>query len=851
MLCCSGLAFAAQGQSPPRGYSIPLIDLASETNRQVIVDREPGQYLGHPTTVLLEDGKTIVCVYPKGHGRGAIVLKRSTDGGLTWSERLPVPESWATSKETPTIHRVVDGGGKKRLIVWSGLYPARLAVSDDDGSTWSELKPAGDWGGVVVMSSVEPLRTGPGRYMAMFHDDGRFMTGNPKQTQPVTFTLYKTISPDGGLTWLAPEPIFGRSDVHLCEPGLIRSPDGKELAVLLRENSRKKNSHVIFSRDEGKTWTAPREVPGALTGDRHTGKYAPDGRLFISFRDTTLESPTRGDWVAWVGKYEDISAGREGQYRVRLMKNHKAADCAYPGVEVLPDGALVTTTYGHWTSNESPYVVSVRLKLSELDQKTKPVASVSTSGATKPNFIFVLADDLGYADIGCFGQKKIRTPNIDRLGAEGMRFTQHYSGNAVCAPSRCVLMTGKHPGHAFIRNNQEVKPEGQYPLPEDTVTIAKLLQKQGYRTGAFGKWGLGGPGSSGEPLKQGFNRFYGYNCQRVAHNYYPTNLWDDDRRTPLNNLDFAAHQKLPADANPNDPASYARYRGKEYAPDLIAEQARRFIRDNRDRPFFLYFPTTVPHLALQVPEDSVKEYEGKFEDQPYPGGKGYLPNFTPHATYAAMITRMDREVGRMIDLVAELGLDERTVFIFSSDNGPLYDRLAGTDSDFFESAAQFRGRKGSLYEGGIRVPCVVRWKGHIKPGGTSERVTGFEDWLPTLLDLAGGADSAPRDIDGISFAPTLLGGTQELRPFLYREFPAYGGFQSVRLGNWKGVRANLQRPKAQPQMQLELYDLTRDPSETKDVSAEHPDVVARLQSIMREQHTPSEHFRFPALDNPK
>jgi hypothetical protein len=359
---------ATSADSPARGYRIPLIDLAQDTNRQVIVDREPGQYLGHPTTVLLEDGSTILCVYPKGHGKGALVLKRSRDGGHTWSERLPTPNSWETSKETPTIHRVVDASGKKRLIIWSGLYPARLAVSDDDGETWSELKPAGDWGGIVVMRFVEPLKTAGGHYLGMFHDDGRFLTDKPEQKNPVVFTLLKTRSSDGGLTWSRPEPIWKGSDVHLCEPGCIRSPNGKQMAVLLRENSRRKNSFVIFSEDEGHTWSEPSELPGALTGDRHCGKYAPDGRLFISFRDTTRESPTKGDWVAWVGRYEDILSGREGQYRIRLMDNTQKWDCAYPGVEVLPDGTMVTTTYGHWTTNESPYIVSVRLTLSELDK---------------------------------------------------------------------------------------------------------------------------------------------------------------------------------------------------------------------------------------------------------------------------------------------------------------------------------------------------------------------------------------------------------------------------------------------------------------------------------------------------
>jgi len=350
----------------PSAYTIPTLDLAADASRQVIVDREAGQYLGHPSTVLLENGTTLLCVYPKGHGRGGIVYKRSADGGLTWSERLPVPENWSTSLEVPTIHRVLDAAGTKRLIMWSGLYPARLAVSEDDGTTWSSLKPVGDWGGIVVMGFVEPLNT-PGHYQAMFHDDGRYFTSNNVQKKPVEFTLYRTFSTDGGLTWSQPVAVWNGSDVHLCEPGCLRSDDGRQMAVLLRENSRRRNSFVIFSDDEGVTWTAPRELPASLTGDRHTGKRLPDGRLFVTFRDTTHVSPTKGDWVAWVGTYADIVNGREGQYRVRLMDNHKGADCAYPPVEVLPDGTIVTTTYGHWTPNEAPYIVSVRLKLAELD----------------------------------------------------------------------------------------------------------------------------------------------------------------------------------------------------------------------------------------------------------------------------------------------------------------------------------------------------------------------------------------------------------------------------------------------------------------------------------------------------
>ena len=352
----------------PAAYTIPTIDLSDQQDRQVVVDREQGQYLGHPTTVLLEDNRTMLCVYPKGHGRGAIVYKRSLDAGKTWSERLPTPATWATSREVPTIHRVMDAEGVKRLIMFSGLYPVRMAVSADDGQTWSELDPIGDFGGIVTMGCVEGLETGDGHYMALFHDDGRFFKGSGKAGR---FFVYKTLSTDGGLTWGKPEVVATHASAHLCEPGIIRSPSGKQLAVLLRENSRQHNSFVIFSGDEGKTWSPPRELPASLTGDRHTGKYAPDGRLFISFRDTTRVSPTRGDWVAWVGTYNDIVRGREGQYRVRLMDNHKGGDCAYPGVEVLPDGTLVTTTYGHWIAGEEPFVVSVRLKLAELDTLAK------------------------------------------------------------------------------------------------------------------------------------------------------------------------------------------------------------------------------------------------------------------------------------------------------------------------------------------------------------------------------------------------------------------------------------------------------------------------------------------------
>jgi hypothetical protein len=351
--------------SQPRGYSIPLIDLAGEKHRQVFVDKEPGQYLGHPTTVLLEDNKTIITVYPKGHGRGAIVMKKSTDCGLTWSERLPVPDNWATSKEVPTIHRVIDPKGTKRLIMFSGLYPIRMAVSEDDGSTWTPLKPIGDFGGVVVMASVVRLKNGD--YMALFHDDGRFLKGAGKRTK---FQVFKIISKDGGLTWSQPKVIVEHPTAHLCEPGAVRSPDGKQLAILLRENSRKLNSFVSFSNDEGKTWSKPKELPGALTGDRHVARYGPDGRLVIVFRDMTHESPTKGDFVAWVGTYDDIVNGREGRYRVRLLDNKSSpGDTGYAGLELLPDSTFVATTYCVLTKGEKPLVVSVRFKLQDIDAK--------------------------------------------------------------------------------------------------------------------------------------------------------------------------------------------------------------------------------------------------------------------------------------------------------------------------------------------------------------------------------------------------------------------------------------------------------------------------------------------------
>ena len=354
--------FILLGQSN-KFFNIPVLDLNDRHDIQVIIDKEPDVYLGHPSTVLLEDGKTILVVYPKGHGSGEIIYKRSLDGGKSWSDRLPVPKNWSTSKEVPTIHRVIDKNGTKRLIIWSGLYPARLSISEDDGLTWSPLKKVGNWGGIVVMGSVIALKP-PGHYLGMFHDDGRFFTKNGKGTG--IFTLYKTISIDGGKTWSHPIDIYSNSRIHLCEPGVIRSPDGKQLAMLLRENSRTQNSHIMFSIDEGETWSLPKELPIELTGDRHTAKYTKNGKLFISFRDMAKNSPTKGDWVAWVGSYQDMRDNGLGDYRILIKKNYNDWDSSYPGVELLPTGEIVTTTYGHWNKDEMPYIMSVRINLKEI-----------------------------------------------------------------------------------------------------------------------------------------------------------------------------------------------------------------------------------------------------------------------------------------------------------------------------------------------------------------------------------------------------------------------------------------------------------------------------------------------------
>ena len=450
-------------------------------------------------------------------------------------------------------------------------------------------------------------------------------------------------------------------------------------------------------------------------------------------------------------------------------------------------------------------------------------STTSTERKKKPNIVYILADDLGYAELGCFGQKKIKTPNTDKLAAEGMRFTQHYSGNPVCAPSRCALMTGLHTGHTQVRGNKQVGGKegwklgstigGQWPIKADTVTVAKILKNAGYTTGAFGKWGLGIVDSTGNPNEQGFDHFYGYICQRQAHTFYPNHLWRDGEI-----------EWIEANKNGNQ---------QVYSHDLIAAEALKFIKTNKDRPFFLYVPFTIPHMALQVPEDSLAEYRGKWPDPPYNGDKGYFPHPNPRACYAAMVTRMDKDVGRIMSLLKELSLDDNTLVIFTSDNGPTFN--GGSDSAFFESAKPLRGLKGSVYEGGIRVPYIARWPGRIKAGSTSDHISAFWDFLPSCCELIG--EDPPPDIDGISMLPTLFGQEQEQRKheYLYWELR---GQQAVRMGKWKALRLR-------PGRKIELYDLDSDIAESKNLADENPEIVAKVAEIFRTGRTESEVFPLP------
>jgi arylsulfatase A-like enzyme len=382
--------------------------------------------------------------------------------------------------------------------------------------------------------------------------------------------------------------------------------------------------------------------------------------------------------------------------------------------------------------------------------------------------------------------------------------------------------------------------------------MAKVFKKEGYVTGAFGKWGLGGPGTEGDPMNQGFDRFYGYNCQRHAHSYYPDYLWSDRDRVPLaNNPPVPGHASLPKGADPKDPKSYEVFKGKDYASDRINEQALQFIKDNKDTPFFLYYPTLIPHVALHVPDDELKPYlKLKWNDPPFTRsqGYGYTPHFTPRAAYAAMITRMDRYVGNVLNLIEKLNLTNDTIVIFSSDNGTTHLKLE-VDYDFFDSVGELRGLKGSLYEGGIRVPLLVKWPGKIKAGSVSNKMIGFEDWLVTLHNLIDAKTPLIAKHDGHDQADHLLGNCHLARPPLYREFSGYGGQQALWMGNWKGIRQKmLRKGKNHDPLKIELYDLAADLSETEDLASKHPDIVEKIRKMMMDQHVPSKEFPIAVID---
>jgi arylsulfatase A len=455
--------------------------------------------------------------------------------------------------------------------------------------------------------------------------------------------------------------------------------------------------------------------------------------------------------------------------------------------------------------------------------------SAQTQKAQRPNIIFILADDLGYGDVGFNGQKLIKTPNIDRLAREGVKFSQFYAGTSVCAPSRSSLMSGQHTGHTYIRGNKGVDPEGQEPIADSVVTIAEVLKKAGYATGAFGKWGLGPVGSVGDPNKQGFDRFYGYNCQTLAHRYYPNHLWDNQKKIVLE-----ANQDL--------------MHNKQYAPDLIQKQALEFV-DAKDgkQPFFLFLPYILPHAELLVPEDSIFQYyKGKFPEKAHKGQDygpnasrgGYASQDYPHAAFAAMVSRLDLYVGQILAKLKEKGLDKNTLVIFTSDNGPHVE--GGADPKFFNSGGGFKGVKRDLYEGGIRAPFAARWPGTIKPGSTSHYIGAFWDLLPTFAELGGA--KVPSGLDGISFTAALTGkGAQKKHDFLYWEFHEQGGKQAVRQGNWKAVRL---KAAGNPDAAVELYDLSKDPAETRDLAMQFPGKAKELGQIMNRSHVPSAIFPF-------
>ncbi len=454
--------------------------------------------------------------------------------------------------------------------------------------------------------------------------------------------------------------------------------------------------------------------------------------------------------------------------------------------------------------------------------------SKSINKQQKPNIVYILADDLGYGDLSSYGQKLFTTPNIDKLAETGIKFTCHYSGSTVCAPSRSALMTGQHTGHTFIRGNKEWDPEGQYPLEAGAVTMAEALQKAGYVTGAFGKWGLGYPGSEGDPNNQGFDEFFGYNCQRMGHNYYPYYLWHNQKKRMLN-------------------GNEGRKTG-QYGPDVIHEQALEFLENNKNKPFFMYYPSIIPHAELVAPEEYMEKYRGKYPpEKKYEGVDGgenyrlgpYGSQPETHAAFAAMVSLLDNQVGEIVAKLKELGIYENTLIMFSSDNGPHME--GGADPDYFNSNGIYKGYKRDLYEGGIRVPMIAVWEGKIAPGTVTDHMSAFWDVFPTVAEVTGAV--VPDNTDGISFLPTLTGQENQQRQheYLYWEFHEKGGRKALRKGDWKLINYNVFTPE---NTTVKLYNLANDPGEEKNVAKEHPKIVKEMSDLMNSARTESEVFTF-------
>ncbi|MCA9136234.1 MAG: arylsulfatase [Planctomycetales bacterium] len=482
-----------------------------------------------------------------------------------------------------------------------------------------------------------------------------------------------------------------------------------------------------------------------------------------------------------------------------------------------------------------------------------PCPNAKADSATRPNIVFILADDLGYGELGCYGQEKIRTPNIDALAAGGMRFLQHYSGAPVCAPARCTLMTGQHLGHAEIRSNRDsgngrIFP-GQFPITEGVVTIAEVLHDAGYATGAFGKWGLGPSNTTGSPIKQGFDRYFGYNCQRNAHSYYPPFLDDNERERMVNKYPIPGH-----DVKPTGEVVADDYRSENYAPDLILDEAVKFLDRNKNKPFFLYCPFVEPHVSMQPPQEWIDKYplEWDKEHGPYRGDNGYLPHPRPRAAYAAMISDLDEHVGTILGELDKHGLTDNTIVIFTSDNGPTHGsrnpefHVGGAGCTFFNSNAGLNGFKGSCYEGGIRVPCIVRWPGKVAAGSQNDFPSYFPDWFPTLTEIGGGKTPEGQTLDGISLVDLVEGRTTKRNKPLIWNFTGYGGIVAVRDGDWKAIRRNLNQK--QP-ADWELYNITLDPSETNDLAADHPEIVKRLEKAFLADRTVEPDFPLNVYDN--